>query len=45
MLHIVKSSSSSRRCEPSGYGNGDDKVLLVEDAVYAANPQHACFPS
>ncbi|WP_428775741.1 sulfurtransferase complex subunit TusB [Vibrio sp.] len=38
MLHIVKSVSALSDLHP--YLAEQDLVLLVEDAVYAANPQH-----
>jgi tRNA 2-thiouridine synthesizing protein B len=41
MLHIIKSYSSIK--EIIQYASSTDTLLLVEDAVYAANSQHPVF--
>lgn len=38
MLHIVKSQTSVSVV--SNYSHSDDVILLIEDAVYCANPMH-----
>ena len=42
MLHIVKTVQALE--DVSRVATETDKVLLVEQAVYAANPQHVAFP-
>ncbi|KLN67148.1 MULTISPECIES: sulfurtransferase complex subunit TusB [Vibrio] len=43
MLHIVKTVQALE--DVSRVATESDKVLLVEQAVYAANPLHHAFPS
>ncbi len=41
MLHIIKTVSAIE--EAVALYNEHDEILLIEDAVYAANPQHQSF--
>lgn len=41
MLHMIKSCRALS--EAVQYVSGDDALLLIEDAVYAANAQHQDF--
>lgn len=42
MLHIIKSSQALFDALP--IVTEEDEVLLVEEAIYIANPQHMNFP-
>ncbi len=41
MLHIIKTVSALE--EAAALCSEQDDMLLIEDAVYAANPQHQAF--
>ncbi|BCN25266.1 sulfurtransferase complex subunit TusB [Vibrio alfacsensis] len=41
MLHIIKSVTALN--DATAFYSEQDAVLLVEDAIYAANPQHQAF--
>ncbi len=41
MLHIIKSVSAL--VDAVALCSEQDEILLIEDAVYAANPQHQAF--
>ncbi len=42
MLHIIKSVQALN--DAVNAFSKDDELLLIEDAVYAANPQHHAYP-
>lgn len=43
MLHIIKTCQALQEAMP--YLTCDDAILLLEDAVYAANEKHQYFPT
>ncbi len=43
MLHIVKNQQALT--DAVSFISANDVVLLVEEAIYIANPQHMSFPS
>ncbi|MFM2622046.1 sulfurtransferase complex subunit TusB [Vibrio owensii] len=43
MLHIIKSVAALDDAMALYSDSEQDDVLLIEDAVYAANPQHKAF--
>ncbi|MDP5255338.1 MULTISPECIES: sulfurtransferase complex subunit TusB [unclassified Vibrio] len=42
MLHIVKSQTAIIELMP--FISAQDQILLIEEAVYGANPKHEFFP-
>ncbi|KUI97115.1 sulfurtransferase complex subunit TusB [Vibrio sp. MEBiC08052] len=41
MLHVIKTDAALKRVHP--FYSAQDTILLIEDAVYAANPLHHAF--
>ncbi|MDW6091115.1 sulfurtransferase complex subunit TusB [Vibrio rhizosphaerae] len=41
MLHVIKTDTALKQVTP--YYSAQDVLLLIEDAVYAANPLHYAF--
>ncbi len=41
MLHVIKTDAALKRVHP--FYSEQDSILLIEDAVYAANPLHYAF--
>ncbi|WNJ96962.1 sulfurtransferase complex subunit TusB [Vibrio ruber] len=41
MLHVIKTDAALKQVHP--FYSEQDSILLIEDAVYAANPLHYAF--